>query len=89
MVDALEPELFCEPRAALDGGEDGLIFYKKILSDYMPSLKENGFILFEIGYDQSLDITELASTNGSSCEIHRDLSGNPRMAVLKKHMTDR
>ena len=89
VVDALEPELFCEPRAALDGGEDGLIFYKKILSDYMPSLKENGFILFEIGYDQSLDIAELASTNGSSCEIHRDLSGNPRMAVLKKHMTDR
>lgn len=84
VVDALEPELFSEPRAALDGGEDGLIFYKKILSDYTTSLKRNGFILFEIGYDQGLEIAELASNNGFSCEIHRDLSGNPRMAVLKK-----
>lgn len=84
VVDALEPELFSEPRAALDGGDDGLIFYKKILCDYTPSLKANGFILFEIGYDQSFEIVELASTNGFSCEIHRDLSGNPRMAVLKK-----
>ncbi len=84
VVDTLEEELFSEPRAALDGGEDGLIFYKKILSDYKNSLKNGGFILFEIGFDQSDDIEMLAHAHGFSCEVRRDLSGNPRMAILKQ-----
>ena len=84
VVDTLEEELFSEPRAALDGGEDGLVFYKKILSDYKNSLKKGGFILFEIGFDQNDDIKKLASRYGFECEVCRDLSGNPRMAVLKE-----
>ena len=70
VVDTLEEELFSEPRAALDGGEDGLIFYRKILSVHSKALKSGGFILFEIGYDH--------------CEVRKDLSGNPRMAILKR-----
>ena len=84
VVNTLEEELFAEPRAALDGGEDGLVFYRKILSDYAKSLKKDGFILFEIGYDQELDITALAELYGFECEVKKDLSQNPRMAVLKK-----
>lgn len=84
VVDTLEEELFSEPRAALDGGEDGLIFYKKILSDYATSLKKEGFIIFEIGYDQSEEITALARDHGFECEMRRDLSGNPRMAILNR-----
>jgi len=84
VVDTLEEELFSEPRAALDGGEDGLVFYKKILSDYTGSLKNEGFILFEIGYDQEKDIAELADFYGFGCEVQKDLSGNPRMTILKK-----
>lgn len=84
VVDALEPELFSEPRAALDGGADGLIFYRRILSEYAKCLKTGGFILFEIGYDQAEDIENLAKLYGFSCETHRDLSGNPRMAVLRR-----
>lgn len=84
VVDTLEEELFSEPRAALDGGEDGLVFYKKILSDYSRSVKKGGFILFEIGYDQGEEISALAYTYGFECEVRRDLSGNPRMAILKK-----
>ena len=85
VVDTLEEELFSEPRAALDGGEDGLVFYKKILKDYKRSLKKGGFILFEIGYDQERDISILAADNGFSCEVRRDLGGNPRMAILKEN----
>ena len=84
VVDTLEEELFSEPRAALDGGEDGLIFYKKILTDYKKSLKAGGFILFEIGYDQGADICALARLHGFVCEIKKDLSGNDRMAILKE-----
>jgi release factor glutamine methyltransferase len=84
VVDTLEEELFSEPRAALDGGEDGLVFYRKILSDYTSSLKDGGFILFEIGYDQEDDVKSLAELYGFGCEVQKDLSGNPRMAILRK-----
>ena len=83
VVDTLQEELFCEPRAALDGGDDGLVFYKRILSDYKSSLKDGGFILFEIGFDQGEDIRNLATQYGFDCELQRDLSGNVRMAVLR------
>lgn len=84
VVDTLEEELFAEPRAALDGGEDGLVFYRKILSAYKKSLKESGFILFEIGFDQGEDIERLANEYAFDCELRRDLSGNVRMAILKQ-----
>lgn len=84
VVDALEPELFSEPRAALDGGADGLIFYRRILSEYAKCLKKDGFILFEIGYDQEDDLTALSELYGFTAETHRDLSGNPRMCILRR-----
>ena len=82
VVDALEPELFFEPRAALDGGADGLVFYRKIVEDFLPHLKADGRFIFEIGFDQADDLCAIAAANGLFCEIHNDLSGNPRMAVL-------
>ena len=86
VVDTLEEELFSEPRAALDGGEDGLVFYKKILKDYKRSLKKGGFILFEIGYDQGADICALAKSHGFFCQVRKDLSGNDRMAILREEI---
>ncbi len=84
VVDALEPELFFEPRAALDGGGDGLVFYRAILKNYGPLLKEDGVILFEIGFDQSEDIAALAREAALACSIQKDLSGNPRLAILSR-----
>ncbi len=84
VVSTLEEELFAEPKAALDGGEDGLKFYRRILSSYLPCLKEDGFILLEIGFDQSEDIATLSELYGLECEIRADLGGNPRMAILKR-----
>lgn len=73
-----------EPLLALDGGEDGLIFYKKIISTYLPLLKADGIFIFEIGYDQGTQITELARKHGLSCEIFKDYGGCDRVAVLKR-----
>ncbi len=84
VVDALEPELFFEPRAALDGGTDGLKFYRAILENYLPLLRKDGVILFEIGFDQSEDITALANAWALDCSIQKDLSGNARLAILSR-----
>ena len=84
VVDTLEEELFFEPRAALDGGSDGLIFYRHIVKEYGRNLKNNGFFAFEIGFDQEDDIKKIAKQFMYECEVFTDLSGNPRLAVLKK-----
>ncbi len=84
VVDTLERELFSEPRAALDGGADGLCFYHAILAHHAKHLKKDGFILFEIGFDQREDIEALGEQYGYDCRIGFDLSGNPRTAKLKK-----
>ncbi len=79
VVDTLESELFFEPRTALDGGVDGLDFYRAILDTHKVSL-----YLFEIGFDQGADITALAKERGLSCEILKDLGGRDRVAVVQQ-----
>ena len=78
----LSREVCHEPLLALDGGEDGLDFYRAMLS-YLPALVKNGVILFEIGYDQESAITRLAQEAGLCCRVRRDYGGNPRVAILE------
>ena len=80
-LDSLSPEVHFEPTAALDGGEDGLIFYREILGYYKRLLKPNGFFALEIGYDQAIDIAAIAEENSLDCHIIKDLGGNDRCAV--------
>lgn len=84
VISTLENEVLEEPRAALDGGEDGLIFYRAIVKNYANNLTRNGFFLFEIGYDQAEDIRKIAAENGFSCEIYKDLGGCDRAALLRR-----
>lgn len=74
----LSPELAFEPRTALDGGEDGLLFYREILARFPAPL-----YLFEIGFDQREGILRLAEQNGLCGEVLCDLGGRDRLAVLK------
>lgn len=81
-IGTLGREVLCEPLAALDGGNDGLDFYRAIIDNFNGNLAENGFFLFEIGYDQANDIREIAEKRGYSCEIFKDFGGNNRVAVV-------
>ena len=84
VIETLDRELFREPRAALDGGEDGLIFYQTIVKNLSSHLSEKGFFLFEIGYDQEDDIKQIAAQNGFLCTVEKDLGDNPRIALLTR-----
>lgn len=82
-IDSLADEVRFEPRAALDGGGDGLIFYRTITSYSKKYLKEGGIVIFEIGYDQADSLRKIAEENQFSCEIIRDLGQRDRVAVLR------
>lgn len=71
-----------EPVIALDGGKDGLDFYRHILKLYKNVLKKNGFFIFEIGYDEGQDIIKIARENQMRCSITKDYGGNDRTAII-------
>ena len=71
-----------EPLIALDGGRDGMRFYRFLLSAFRDALKDNGRFIFEIGYDQADDICALAAENGLICRVTTDYGGNDRVATL-------
>lgn len=88
-LQTLAPELCAEPRAALDGGGDGLLFYRAILGQCEKLLKPDGFVLFEIGYDQAEAVKNLGAAVGFDiCRVLRDFGGNDRVVCLKKALTD-
>lgn len=83
VVDTLSHEVQREPRAALDGGADGLDFYRAILDKWRVLLCENGVLLFEIGYDQAEALQSLSRAARLRATILRDYGGNDRVAVLE------
>ena len=84
VYEALEKEIFHEPKIAFVGADDGMEFYKRITPLALAHLKEGGFIAFEIGHDQAEKIRAVAAENACTCEIIKDYSGNDRVAVLKR-----
>lgn len=83
-VRGLSPEVLCEPFAALDGGADGLTFYRAILRDYPALLAPGGQILLEIGYDQADALRALceAFLPGAAVSVLQDLGGNDRVVHI-------
>lgn len=71
-----------EPHTALDGGEDGLIFYRKIIEESKLTLKKDGILAFEIGHDQGLDVRILMEEAGfSNVKLVKDLAGLDRVLL--------
>lgn len=84
VVDTLEAELMHEPRIALDGGEDGMDFYRAIVENYAGNLRAGGCFAFEFGYDQRAAAAALAAAHGYKFSEIYDYGGNFRAAILKK-----
>ena len=69
-----------EPLLALDGGESGLIFYENIINNSKNYLNENGYLLFEIGYEQAEDVEKILKNNSfNNIKVLKDLSGLDRV----------
>ena len=82
IIKTLSEEVKKEPMLALDGGEDGLDFYRKIAKDAKEYLKENGYLAFEIGYNQKKAVIEILKENGyRNIYSRKDLGGNDRIVV--------
>ncbi len=74
-----------EPLKALDGGTDGLDFYRRIIDGANEHLIPGGCILFEIGYDQAEAVTDLFKKNGyRDIETVKDYSGNDRVVKARR-----
>lgn len=82
----LQKEVLQEPITALDGGEDGLIFYREIINNSINYLKKNGFLIFEIGFDQANDVKNILKDY--KVHIIKDLSGHDRVIVATKGELD-
>ena len=81
VIDTLMPEVRDnEPRLALDGSEDGLYFYRIIVDRARKYIKDEGYVVFEIGNDQAEDVQHLFVDSGYE-DIHvvQDLSHNDRV----------
>jgi len=69
-----------EPIIALDGGKDGLDFYRRITLESLLVLKKGGLLAFEIGYDQRQEVMDILLKSGfKEVECIKDLSGNDRV----------
>lgn len=79
----LQDEVKKEPQMALDGGNDGLDFYRIINTSWTSKLKPNGVLMLEIGEDQGKDIVDVL-TEFNNVKVKKDMYGNDRMVVAKR-----
>lgn len=82
---ALQPEVQQEPSLALDGGEDGLVFYRAMGELWLPRLKPGGVVAMEIGETQGAAVAEIFQRSGvGAVEIHQDWAGLDRVVSGRK-----
>ena len=83
VIETLEPDVKdYEPLSALDGGNDGLDFYRRIINDIDSYLNKNGCVIFEIGYNQGDKVSKLLSEKGfENISVEKDLSGLDRVVI--------
>ncbi len=92
-IATLEPEVReHEPQLALDGGDDGLEFYRRILNEAPAHLNRGGSLYMEIGAEQAAAIEKIAAETEayeSEITIKKDLAGKDRIMILKLKNSDK
>ena len=86
VIETLSKEVQKEPHLALDGGQDGLFFYKRIIEQAHKYLNENGYLCLETGEDQREEVVDLITQNGNYKDIktYKDLGENDRVIICEK-----
>lgn len=84
-IKELSKQVKNEPIIALDGGKDGLNFYRVILSEAYKYIKNKGYLCLEIGYDQKEDVLNIISEHQEyqDTKVIKDLSGNDRCIICQ------
>ena len=85
IIRTLDEEVQKEPQIALDGGWDGLDFYRSIIGQADEFLKYGGYVCLEIGYDQKIDVIDLIEQEEKYVYTYckKDLYGNDRVIITK------
>ncbi len=82
---SLQKEVLNEPQMALDGGSDGLMFYRAIAESWTKFLHQGGYLCVEVGIGQALAVADIFKAAGlDNIEVIRDLSGIDRVVIAKK-----
>ncbi|MFH0763511.1 MAG: peptide chain release factor N(5)-glutamine methyltransferase [Candidatus Omnitrophota bacterium] len=83
--ETLQKEVLKEPRLALDGGEDGLGFYRRIVQEAPRCLNSGGYLVFEIGFGQAGEVRKIIGRAGAFkvTGIKKDFNGIDRVVVAR------
>jgi len=82
IIKTLQREVQKEPVLALDGGMDGLEFYRRITKDAKQFLTSNGVLIYEIGFQQGMSVSHILEQEGyRDIQIEKDFSGNDRCII--------
>lgn len=81
VISSLQREVLSEPQMALDGGNDGLDFYRAIAEKWFSAVKPDGMVAVEIGEEQGNDVREIFSKYFKTVNVIKDFSGNDRVVT--------
>ena len=81
----LDKQVQHEPAIALDGGADGLYFYRRLAADAGKLLKSGGWLVVEHGWDQAADVSRIMAGGGlETCRVVQDYGGRERGIICRK-----
>lgn len=84
-IETLDTRVMYEPETALDGGDDGMRFYRAIIKNSIHILKPQGAVIFECGPGQAVIISAMLELEGFGAAVIKDLGGIDRVVVGKKY----
>ncbi len=89
-IDNLQPEVRHEPRLALDGGEDGLDFYRRMIKEAGQYLEKDSYLIMEMGFGQKDAIKDIVGASGifKTNKIIKDYSGIDRIILVSREERD-
>ncbi len=83
-IKTLQKEVQFEPSLALDGGEDGLVFYRALSEIWYPLINKGGYMAMECGEEQAEDIMSIFSGKAEKGKVIKDIQGHNRVCVVAR-----